>query len=180
MAVDRARLSSARKSSFETRDTPTSDGQQNGLCPISGKVPIIIEKWRLRLTNRRILSHEAVRGDVSPTCVANRTRCPAKGSDQPKEKERISKGLIDGLVSTVTGMWEPHGLTYKPANYSTPGDFSVHFFLQLLLIPSIISRSGLPFSVNGKTHKMKGLNAPKGLPKRVRSKLWPPRGELSF
>jgi len=43
--------------------------------------------------------------------------------------------IISSLVTTVTGILDPHGPATKVAAHSfTPGDFSVHFFLQLAVI----------------------------------------------
>ena len=42
----------------------------------------------------------------------------------------MPEGTVDSLVSTLTGILSPHG---AGASY-TPGDFSVHFFMQLAVI----------------------------------------------
>jgi len=45
------------------------------------------------------------------------------------------QGVIDSLVSTVTGILAPHGPAVQAVAKSyTPGDFSVHFFMQLAVI----------------------------------------------
>lgn len=45
------------------------------------------------------------------------------------------QGVIDSLLSTVTGILAPHGPAVQAAAKSyTPGDFSVHLFLQLAII----------------------------------------------
>jgi Kef-type K+ transport system membrane component KefB len=45
------------------------------------------------------------------------------------------QGVIDSLVSTVTGILAPHGPAVQAiAKSYTPGDFSVHFFMQLAVI----------------------------------------------
>jgi len=46
----------------------------------------------------------------------------------------MQRNIIDSLVSTVAGILSPHGpAVHNVASY-TPGDFSVHFFLQLAMI----------------------------------------------
>ena len=42
--------------------------------------------------------------------------------------------MIDSLISTVTGVLSPHGPAVQSAASYTPGDYSVHFFLQLAVI----------------------------------------------
>ena len=45
------------------------------------------------------------------------------------------QGVIDSLLSTVTGILAPHGPAVQAVAKSyTPGDFSVHLFLQLAII----------------------------------------------
>jgi Kef-type K+ transport system membrane component KefB len=47
----------------------------------------------------------------------------------------MDSGIIDNLVSTIHNVLEPHGPAVDAvANSYTPGDFSVHFFLQLAVI----------------------------------------------
>lgn len=50
----------------------------------------------------------------------------------------MQQGVIDSLWSTVSGILSPHGPAVNAAAASyTPGDFSVHFFLQLaVLLPT--------------------------------------------
>ncbi len=44
------------------------------------------------------------------------------------------KSIIESLVTTLTGTLSPHGPAVQSAKSYTPGDFSVHFFLQLAII----------------------------------------------
>jgi Kef-type K+ transport system membrane component KefB len=46
----------------------------------------------------------------------------------------MQQGVIDSLSSTVTGILSPHGPAVQSAASYTPGDFSVHLFLQLAVI----------------------------------------------
>lgn len=46
----------------------------------------------------------------------------------------MTQGVIDSLIETVTGVLSPHGPAVQAAASYTPGDFSVHFFLQLAVI----------------------------------------------
>jgi len=46
----------------------------------------------------------------------------------------MAQGVIDSLVSTVSGILSPHGPAVQAATSYTPGDFSVHLFLQLAVI----------------------------------------------
>jgi len=46
----------------------------------------------------------------------------------------MQQSIIDSFISTVTGILSPHGpAVHNVASY-TPGDFSVHFFMQLAMI----------------------------------------------
>jgi len=46
----------------------------------------------------------------------------------------MQQNIIDSFVTTVTGILSPHGpAVHNVASY-TPGDFSVHFFMQLAMI----------------------------------------------
>ncbi|OYZ12771.1 MAG: cation/H(+) antiporter [Novosphingobium sp. 28-62-57] len=42
--------------------------------------------------------------------------------------------IIDSVITTLAGILSPHGPAVQTANSYTPGDFSVHFFLQLAII----------------------------------------------
>jgi Kef-type K+ transport system membrane component KefB len=44
------------------------------------------------------------------------------------------QGMIDSLGSTIGGVLSPHGPAMAAAKGYTPGDFSIHFFLQLAVI----------------------------------------------
>jgi Kef-type K+ transport system membrane component KefB len=46
----------------------------------------------------------------------------------------MQQDVIGSLVSTVTGILSPHGPAVQAVKSYTPGDFSVHFFLQLTVI----------------------------------------------
>ena len=46
----------------------------------------------------------------------------------------MSQGVIESLVATVSGILLPHGPAIQTARSYTPGDFSVHFFMQLAVI----------------------------------------------
>ncbi len=47
----------------------------------------------------------------------------------------MSEGVLDSAIDVITGILDPHGpATQAAANSYTPGDFSIHFFLQLALI----------------------------------------------
>ena len=47
----------------------------------------------------------------------------------------MAQGVADSLIATVTGILSPHGPAVEAVARSfTPGDFSVHFFLQLAVI----------------------------------------------
>lgn len=46
----------------------------------------------------------------------------------------MAQGILDNVISTVTGILSPHGPAVSAAHSYTPGDFSVHFFLQLAVI----------------------------------------------
>lgn len=46
----------------------------------------------------------------------------------------MASDLIDGAIEALAGALDPHGPPLNTANSFTPGDFSVHFFLQLAII----------------------------------------------
>ena len=46
----------------------------------------------------------------------------------------MQQDVIGSLVSTISGILSPHGPAAQTAKSYTPGDFSVHFFLQLAVI----------------------------------------------
>jgi Kef-type K+ transport system membrane component KefB len=46
----------------------------------------------------------------------------------------MTQGMIESLRSTVAGVLSPHGPAVQASHSYTPGDFSVHFFMQLAVI----------------------------------------------
>jgi len=46
----------------------------------------------------------------------------------------MAQGMIESLKSTVAGILSPHGPAVQASQSYTPGDFSVHFFMQLAVI----------------------------------------------
>jgi Kef-type K+ transport system membrane component KefB len=46
----------------------------------------------------------------------------------------MANGVIDSVTATFSGILGPHGPAVQAAKSYTPGDFSVHFFMQLALI----------------------------------------------
>lgn len=46
----------------------------------------------------------------------------------------MQQDVIGSLISTITGVLSPHGPATQAAASFTPGDFSVHFFMQLAVI----------------------------------------------